>query len=74
MRTRAGNPVLLTLFINWCVKPFTMYTISLFFLEFLLKSFIGIHAVDLVRLPFGLDLPLGAVHGVMTASPWSWWR
>src|SRR6056297_6431 len=60
---KSAKPVFLTLFINWCIKPFTMYAISLFFLGFLLKSFIGADAMDLVKMPFGLDLPLGAVHG-----------
>ncbi|HKL83595.1 MAG TPA: ACR3 family arsenite efflux transporter [Desulfobacter sp.] len=60
---KSGKPVFLTLFINWCIKPFTMYAISLFFLGFLLKSFIGADAMDLVKMPFGLDLPVGAVHG-----------
>ncbi|MCP4116344.1 MAG: ACR3 family arsenite efflux transporter [Desulfobacteraceae bacterium] len=60
---KSGKPVFLTLFMNWCVKPFTMYGISLFFLGFLLKSFIGAEEIDLVKLPFGLDLPVGAQHG-----------
>lgn len=60
---KSGKPVFLTLFINWCIKPFTMYAISIFFLGFLLKSFIGIDAIDIVKMPFGLDLPLGAHHG-----------
>lgn len=60
---KSGKPVFLTLFLNWCIKPFTMYAISLFFLGFLLKNFIGVDAVDLVRMPFGLDLPVGAQHG-----------
>jgi ACR3 family arsenite transporter len=60
---KSGKPVFLTLFINWCIKPFTMYAISIFFLGFLLKSFIGADAIDLVKLPFGLDLPVGARHG-----------
>jgi len=60
---KSGKPVFLTLFINWCIKPFTMYAISVFFLGFLLKSFIGADAIDLVKLPFGLDLPVGAQHG-----------
>jgi ACR3 family arsenite transporter len=61
-----GKPVLLTLFINWCVKPFTMYGIALLFLGFLFKGFIGPDATDLVRMPFGLDLPVGATHGAGT--------
>jgi ACR3 family arsenite transporter len=63
---KSGKPVLLTLFINWCVKPFTMYAIALFFLGFLLKGFIGADAIDFVKMPFGLDLPLGAQHGAGT--------
>jgi len=58
-----GKPVFLTLFINWCIKPFTMYAISIFFLGFLFKSFIGADAIDLVKMPFGLDLPVDARHG-----------
>jgi len=60
---KSGKPVFLTLFINWCIKPFTMYAISLFFLGFILKSFIGAGAMDLVKMPFGLDLAVGAQHG-----------
>ncbi len=60
---RSGKPVFLTLFMNWCIKPFTMYAISLFFLGFLLKGFIGADAIDLVKMPFGLDLPVGTQHG-----------
>ena len=60
---KKGKPVFLTLFINWCIKPFTMYAISIFFLGFLFKSFIGADAIDLVKIPFGLDLPVGAQHG-----------
>lgn len=60
---KSGKPVFLTLFLNWCIKPFTMYAIALFFLGFLFKSFIGVDAIDLVKMPFGLDLPVGAQHG-----------
>jgi len=63
---RSGKPVLLTLFINWAVKPFTMYAIALVFLGFLFRTFIGTEAVDLVKMPFGLDLPVGANHGAGT--------
>lgn len=61
-----AKPVLLTLFINWCVKPFTMYGIALLFLGLLFKPLIGVEATDIVKLPFGLDLPAGAVHGAGT--------
>ncbi|MFT5470853.1 MAG: ACR3 family arsenite transporter [Verrucomicrobiales bacterium] len=60
---RSGKPVLLTLFINWAVKPFTMYAIASLFLGVLLRAFIGVDATDLVRMPFGLNLPVGAEHG-----------
>jgi ACR3 family arsenite transporter len=60
---RAVRPVGLTLFINWAVKPFTMLAISSFFLGTVFLHLIGPEAVDLVKLPLGLDLPLGATHG-----------
>jgi ACR3 family arsenite transporter len=58
------KPVGLTLFINWAVKPFTMYVIALFFLGFLFRGLIGSEAIDYVKMPFGLDLPVGATYGV----------
>jgi ACR3 family arsenite transporter len=63
---KSGKPVFLTLFVNWAVKPFTMYGISIFFLGTLFYHFIGPDAVDLVKMPFGLDLPVGATHGAGT--------
>lgn len=58
------RPVGLTLFVNWAVKPFTMYAIALFFLGTLFYGFIGPDAVDFVKMPFGLDLPVGGTYGV----------
>ncbi len=63
---RSGKPVFLTLFINWAIKPFTMYAIALFFLGTLFYGLIGPEAVDIVKMPFGLDLPVGAKHGAGT--------
>jgi ACR3 family arsenite transporter len=63
---KSGKPVFLTLFINWCIKPFTMYGIAMLFLGFLFRGFIGTEAMDIVKMPFGLDLPVGAVHGAGT--------
>ena len=63
---KSGKPVFLTLFINWCIKPFTMYGIAIFFLGFLFRGFIGAEAMDIVKMPFGLDLPTGATHGAGT--------
>ena len=57
------KPVGLTLVVNWLVKPFTMYAISVFFLGTLFLGFIGPDAVDHVRMPLGLDLAVGAAHG-----------
>ncbi len=58
------KPVGLTLFVNWAIKPFTMYAIALFFLGTLFYSFIGPDAIDHVKIPFGLNLDVGATHGV----------
>lgn len=60
---KSTRPVLLTLFVNWAVKPFTMLAIASFFLGTAFLGFIGPEATDLVKLPFGLDLPEGAVYG-----------
>ncbi len=60
---KSGKPVFLTLFVNWAIKPFTMYGISLFFLGTLFYGLIGPEAVDHVKMPFGLDLPVGADYG-----------
>jgi len=43
-----------------------MYAIALLFLGYLLQTFIGPDAVDLVKMPFGLDLPVGTHHGAGT--------
>lgn len=60
------KPVSLTLFINWAVKPFTMYAISILFLGILFKSLIGTEVTDYIKMPLGLDLPIGAKYGVGT--------
>jgi len=60
------KPVSLTLFINWAIKPFTMYAIAIFFLGIAFKSFIGAEAIDYIKMPLGLDLPVGAKHGAGT--------
>jgi ACR3 family arsenite transporter len=63
---RSARPVLLTLFVNWAVKPFTMYAIAFLFLGVVFRALIGDEATDLVKMPFGLDLPVGATHGAGT--------
>ena len=60
---KTPRPVGLTLFANWVIKPFTMYLIAIFFLGFLFKTFIGVDAVDLVKLPPGAAWDIGTIHG-----------
>lgn len=61
---KTPKPVALTLVANWAIKPFTMFAIATFFLGVLFHAFIGTEAVDHVKMPLGLDLPVGAMHGV----------
>jgi ACR3 family arsenite transporter len=63
---RAGRntkPLLLTLIINWAVKPFTMYAIALLFLGYVFHALIGPAAMDIVKMPLGLDLAVGDTYG-----------
>jgi len=57
------KPVTLTLIVNWAIKPFTMYAIAYLFLGLLFRELIGADAIDLVKMPFGLDLPIGSEYG-----------
>jgi ACR3 family arsenite transporter len=63
---KAVKPVALTLFINWAIKPFTMFAIASFFLGTLFINFIGPDAVDLVKVPLGKDLVVGDSYGAGT--------
>jgi ACR3 family arsenite transporter len=63
---RSVEPVGLTLFINWAIKPFTMYAIAFLFLGVLFRGLIGTEALDLVKMPLGLDLAVGAKYGAGT--------
>ncbi|NNF42753.1 MAG: ACR3 family arsenite efflux transporter [Phycisphaerales bacterium] len=63
---RSVKPVAITLFINWAVKPFTMYGIAVLFLGTIFHGLIGPDAVDLLRMPVGLDLEPGATYGAGT--------
>jgi len=60
---KTPKPIWLTLFANWAIKPFTMYFIAIFFLGILFKTFIGVDATDLVKLPPGADWAVGSIHG-----------
>ena len=57
------KPVGLTLAVNWLVKPFTMFAISYLFLGVLFRGLIGADAVDLVKMPLGLNLDVGEIYG-----------
>jgi len=59
-----AKPVGLTLFVNWAIKPFTMYALALLFLGVLFRGLIGANAVDLVKLPLGINLEPGATYGI----------
>jgi len=63
---KSPKPVGLTLFVNWAIKPFTMYAIAYVFLGILFKGLIGIDAMDFVKLPPGADWSLGSIHGAGT--------
>ncbi len=58
------KPVGLTLVVNWAIKPFSMYAVAMFFLGTVFYNFIGPEAMDHVKMPMGLDLEVGAIHGV----------
>ncbi len=60
---KAIKPVGLTLFINWAIKPFTMYAIAAFFLGTLFLGFIGPDAKDYIKPPLGVNLEVGAAYG-----------
>ncbi|MHC4737843.1 MAG: ACR3 family arsenite efflux transporter [Planctomycetota bacterium] len=57
------KPVGLTLFINWAVKPFTMYAISVLFLGSLFYGLIGAEATDIIKLPIGAAVEVGERYG-----------
>nr|VFK61950.1 MAG: arsenite transporter, ACR3 family [Candidatus Kentron sp. UNK]VFK70068.1 MAG: arsenite transporter, ACR3 family [Candidatus Kentron sp. UNK] len=51
---KTPKPVLLTLFLNWAIKPFTMLAIAYFFLGYLFKDFLP----GMEILPNGEEVPL----------------
>jgi ACR3 family arsenite transporter len=63
---RSLQPVLLTLFVNWAIKPFTMYAIATFFLGTAFLPFIGPEAMDYVAMPLGANLDVGQTYGAGT--------
>lgn len=60
---RSWRPVGLTLFINWAIKPFTMFVIASWFLGGLFLPLIGPDAVDYVKLPIGGSWNVGDTAG-----------
>ena len=58
-----AKPVALTLFVNWAIKPFTMYAIAFLCLGTFFQGFIGPEAVDYIKMPLGLSLPVGSSYG-----------
>ena len=58
-----AKPVSLTLVVNWAIKPFTMYAISISFLGTIFYTLIGPEAIDYVKMPLGVDLAVGAEYG-----------
>ena len=65
---KSAKPVGLTLFVNWAIKPFTMFAIAYLFLGVIFRGFIGADAVDLVKMPFGLNLAVGETYGADVAG------
>jgi ACR3 family arsenite transporter len=63
---KTPKPVILTLCINWGIKPFTMVAIAGFFLGTVFLQFIGPQALDYVKMPPGADWAMGSVHGTGT--------
>jgi ACR3 family arsenite transporter len=60
------KPVVLTLFVNWAVKPFTMFAIALLFFGVIFKGYIGEDAKDIVKLPLGVKAEVGDTYGAGT--------
>jgi ACR3 family arsenite transporter len=60
------RPVGLTLFVNWAVKPFTMFAIALLFFGFIFKGFIGSSATDIIKVPLGAAAEVGDTYGAGT--------
>ena len=59
-----AKPVILTLVVNWAIKPFTMLAIAVFFLGTVFLGLIGPDAHDYVKLPpGGADWAVGRTQG-----------
>jgi ACR3 family arsenite transporter len=60
------KPVGLTLFVNWAIKPFTMFAIAFLFFGFIFKGFIGSNATDIIKVPLGAAAEVGDTYGAGT--------
>ena len=60
------KPVALTLFINWAIKPFTMFAIAFLFFGVIFKGAIGPDAKDIINLPLGATAQVGEEYGAGT--------
>jgi ACR3 family arsenite transporter len=60
------KPVGLTLFVNWAIKPFTMFAIAFLFFGFIFKGFIGLNATDIIKVPLGAAAEVGDTYGAGT--------
>jgi ACR3 family arsenite transporter len=60
------RPVGLTLFVNWAIKPFTMFAIAFLFFGFIFKGFIGSNATDIIKVPLGAAAEVGDTYGAGT--------
>jgi ACR3 family arsenite transporter len=58
---KTPKPVLLTLFVNWCIKPFTMLAISTLFLGILFKGWLP--GVEVVKGGMQVDLYRSYISG-----------
>ncbi len=63
---RSIKPVVLTLFINWAIKPFTMFAIAFLFFGVIFKGYIGADAKDIINLPLGATAQVGEEYGAGT--------
>ena len=58
---KTPRPVILTLFVNWCIKPFTMLAISTLFLGVLFKGWLP--GVEVVKAGMQVDLYRSYISG-----------
>ena len=63
---KSGKPVGLTLFVNWAIKPFTMYAIGILFLGVVFYGLIGPEAATWSRCPSAWTCQSERQHGAGT--------